>query len=282
MRALLVFLTFCLLTLAGRWFYVCQIKQLCGKKSGEARLKTLTLEHRDSVFLRDYDQFFFGGSQVIPELNANNRRFLDSVAAHLRTHPDKGLTITGRYRRSEKTIKSGFFENIGVARANAVRKRLMQREIDQDRITLDYGLSPNEQLREPLDFDLYYPSDTNRLARNAFTFTNMTFSDANFEFGSDEFRPGEPFLYYADSVKTYLERHPEKSLTIIGHTDSIDTEAYNYDLGMRRAENAKEYFRELGLTAEIETLSKGEMAPVASNRTPEGRQKNRRVKFILE
>ncbi|HQZ46455.1 MAG TPA: OmpA family protein [Usitatibacteraceae bacterium] len=63
-----------------------------------------------------------------------------------------------------------------------------------------------------------------------------------------------------------------------GHTDSVGPEAYNQKLSDRRAAAVKEYLVSKGIPAsKITTLGKGESQPVATNKTKEGRQKNRRV-----
>ena len=63
-----------------------------------------------------------------------------------------------------------------------------------------------------------------------------------------------------------------------GHTDSIGTDAYNQKLSERRATSVKEYMVSKGVAAaKITTLGKGETQPVATNKTNEGRAKNRRV-----
>jgi outer membrane protein OmpA-like peptidoglycan-associated protein len=86
-----------------------------------------------------------------------------------------------------------------------------------------------------------------------------------------------------DSVNTYMSLNPDSRLTIVGHTDSIDTDKFNYRLGLDRAENTKKYMEELGVNASrIDVASEGESKPVAPNRTDEGRQKNRRVEFIIQ
>lgn len=72
-------------------------------------------------------------------------------------------------------------------------------------------------------------------------------------------------------------------ITIVGHTDSTGSKAYNMKLGQRRAESVKAKLIEFGLEADriVETLSKGEDEPVASNKTVEGQARNRRVEFKL-
>ena len=63
-----------------------------------------------------------------------------------------------------------------------------------------------------------------------------------------------------------------------GHTDSIGTDAYNQKLSERRANAVKDYLVSKGVPGnKITTLGKGETQPVASNKTKEGRSKNRRV-----
>ncbi len=285
MRAFLVFLLFCVYALGARWYYVCQVKHLCGDETPleDVRLQTLKLLESDTVLLGGYDQFAFDSTDVRPRLNTNNEAFLDTVAHFLRTFSNKNLTITGDYLAAEDSLEVGFYENIGVARAAEARKLLMRRGIAEDRISLDYRLSRDTLLREPLAFELYIPSEGPEEFENTqFSFTNMTFSDANFAFDSDEFRPGEPFKLYADSVKTYLALHPEKSLRIIGHTDNVGTLAYNQDLGLRRAKSARQYFVDLGVVTQIRVESQGKTRPAASNETEEGRQKNRRVNFVIE
>jgi outer membrane protein OmpA-like peptidoglycan-associated protein len=227
---------------------------------------------------------------VLPRLNADNEAFLDTLAAILLADTSRDLTITGFIRPSEANWQEerSFFENIGVARADAIRKLLIERGVPESRISLDYKQSNDPQLLEPLTFSLFDPrGGPDDYNRTAFVFTNMTFSDANFEFGSAEFRPGTQAVLYADSVKTYLGLNEAKTLTIVGHTDSKGTEEFNYKLGLDRAENAREYFKELGVVSEIKVASRGETEPVAPNSVngrdnPENRQKNRRVNFIIE
>jgi OOP family OmpA-OmpF porin len=66
----------------------------------------------------------------------------------------------------------------------------------------------------------------------------------------------------------------------IGHADSIGTDAYNQKLSVRRAESVKAYLVSKGVEPNrIYTEGKGEKQPVASNKTKDGRAKNRRVEI---
>lgn len=292
MRALILFLFFLAYALTVRWYYVCEMKGLCGRAPAtevaepeeDIRLRNLRLLSGDTVLLKDYDQFAYTEGFVQPRLNDNNNVFLDSVAALLLAVPGRRLTVTGLYAPQERGKSYGFFENYGTARADELRRLLVSRGVEETRISLDHNLSSDSLLREPILFSLFYDAAgiPEGYEKVQFSFTNMTFSDANFAFNSDEFNPGEAFVAYADSVKTYLQLNPDRRLSIVGHTDDKGSDKYNLGLGLRRAKSAKGYFQRLGVTGEINTLSEGKRKPVATNETDEGRQKNRRVNFILE
>ena len=66
----------------------------------------------------------------------------------------------------------------------------------------------------------------------------------------------------------------------IGHADSIGSDEYNQKLSVRRAEAVKAYLVSKGVEPNrIYTEGKGEKQPVASNKTKEGRAKNRRAEI---
>ena len=66
----------------------------------------------------------------------------------------------------------------------------------------------------------------------------------------------------------------------IGHADSIGSDEYNQRLSVRRAESVKAYMVSKGIESNrVYTEGKGEKQPVASNRTADGRAKNRRTEI---
>ena len=67
-------------------------------------------------------------------------------------------------------------------------------------------------------------------------------------------------------------------IDVIGHTDSDGTEEYNQALSVRRANAVRDFMVSEGIDASIIDVSgKGELSPIADNRTREGRALNRRV-----
>lgn len=72
-----------------------------------------------------------------------------------------------------------------------------------------------------------------------------------------------------------------RSFSLVGHTDCTGTSAYNRRLSAQRALAAKEYLiaRFHIDQNHLQTLGYGEEMPRADNRTPEGRQLNRRVEI---
>jgi len=71
-------------------------------------------------------------------------------------------------------------------------------------------------------------------------------------------------------------------LMLAGHTDIEGDDAYNYELGMRRARSVKDYLWQLGIPYDkMEMISYGEAIPKSPNSTEEGKARNRRTEVIL-
>jgi OOP family OmpA-OmpF porin len=81
----------------------------------------------------------------------------------------------------------------------------------------------------------------------------------------------------------FIKKYPNAKIRLAGHTDSVGTDEYNQGLSERRAVAAKKYFVDEGKieTKRISTVGYGESKPVASNKTKEGRAKNRRVEILI-
>ncbi len=101
-------------------------------------------------------------------------------------------------------------------------------------------------------------------------------ADALFDFDKSVVRPdGKKSI---DEALAKLGGVDLEMVIATGHTDSVGTDAYNQKLSERRAAAVKEYLVSKGIpAAKVTTIGKGESQPVATNKTAEGRQKNRRV-----
>ena len=86
------------------------------------------------------------------------------------------------------------------------------------------------------------------------------------------------------ALGAYLTRHSDKSIALIGHTDSSGSHQANLDLSKQRAEAVRSMllrqFPEISLTR-VSCEGIGYFAPLVSNATAEGREINRRVEVIL-
>jgi hypothetical protein len=72
-------------------------------------------------------------------------------------------------------------------------------------------------------------------------------------------------------------------LVIAGHTDNVGPAEYNYELGQRRASGVARYLiaRQGFDPLRVVAVSYGASAPLADNRTREGRRKNRRIEILV-
>jgi len=69
---------------------------------------------------------------------------------------------------------------------------------------------------------------------------------------------------------------------IQGHTDDVGDDAENKTLSQERADAVSEYLKGKGIPAErLTSKGYGEEMPIADNKTRSGRDKNRRVDFVL-
>jgi len=101
-----------------------------------------------------------------------------------------------------------------------------------------------------------------------------------YDFDSDAVKPAARENLRA--LASSLDKYPGSDLLILGHTDSIGTDAYNKGLSVRRADAAAEYLVSQGVArSRIGTGGLGEEEPVASNAEEAGRQRNRRVEVAI-
>jgi outer membrane protein OmpA-like peptidoglycan-associated protein len=101
-----------------------------------------------------------------------------------------------------------------------------------------------------------------------------------FDVNKAEVKPeSEPML---QEMAKLLKTQPSLKLLVVGHTDNVGTFASNMDLAQRRAQAVvNTLVSKHGATSErLMPVGVSSAAPVASNKTEEGRAKNRRVELV--
>ena len=84
-----------------------------------------------------------------------------------------------------------------------------------------------------------------------------------------------------DQAAARLKQWGEVKVEVAGHTDSLNSDAYNLSLSQRRADAVRDYLVSKGIAADrLTAKGYGESSPVAGNDTAEDRYKNRRVELV--
>lgn len=76
---------------------------------------------------------------------------------------------------------------------------------------------------------------------------------------------------------------PASTFVILGHTDSVGGEADDQQLSQACADAVVQWWVDRGVDpARLTAIGRAEAEPIASNETPEGRGRNRRIEVTIE
>ena len=86
-----------------------------------------------------------------------------------------------------------------------------------------------------------------------------------------------------DSLISVANGCPNSKIEIEGHTDSDGSKQYNQKLSYRRADAVKVYLIQRGIQSDrLKAIGYGEINPVATNKTKDGKEQNRRIEFNVK
>ena len=109
---------------------------------------------------------------------------------------------------------------------------------------------------------------------------NFKFDPIYFDY--DKYEIKSEYQDYLRKMIKMVKSHSDLRIKITGHTDADGSDKYNEKLSQIRAKALIRFFEENGLEKSRVVIDfKGEKQPVDSNKTPEGKQKNRRVDFAF-
>ncbi|MFC3023753.1 OmpA family protein [Vibrio zhugei] len=102
-------------------------------------------------------------------------------------------------------------------------------------------------------------------------------------FASDSSNLAPSIYNTLNGVAKILVEYPKTRLSIVGHTDSTGSAAYNQNLSLKRASSVKAYLSGQNVSSSRMTVQgRGETQPICDNSTAQGRQCNRRVEISIE
>jgi len=124
--------------------------------------------------------------------------------------------------------------------------------------------------------------------KNDFNDATRTDEGIKFSLSSDVLFPTNS-SYLAEKAKIELNKlikillqQKDKKIRVDGHTDATGEEKYNIWLSEKRAASVQKFLEDGGVsTGRINTKGWGPSKPISDNKTPDGRQKNRRVEIII-
>ena len=129
----------------------------------------------------------------------------------------------------------------------------------------------NAYYKDPFKVDIQFqPSKT------------FVLDDCNFDFGQATLQPSSYVVL--DELVAYLNRKDDEKIEIGGHTDNVGKAASNLKLSEDRANTVRAYLLTKGIDPDrVTAKGYGMTEPIESNKTEEGRAKNRRTEVkILE
>lgn len=306
MKRLLYLLAILLIIVLGAYFqYLCCCNNANSCKDNKkqvavAKKQTKPLANLAAFNVKDGDfsinsneNFNFSPSSF--KINGSVSEKIKGTIGQLKNYfvdkPSKYLNIKGYYADFE--TNNSVFPNLGLARANAVKKYFIDQGFNHsqinilseltDKITPEMSLLKGMTAYEITTLDA--EGQSNRLKSLK-------------EFGDDLKK--NPITLYFDTgasyinlsleerskvqkINEYLNQVEDSRLLIVGHTDNTGNAEANKALGEKRATFVKNYFVKNGFLAKkIEVDSKGQNSPIDTNDTEEGRAKNRRVEVTIK
>lgn len=233
---------------------------------------------------------------------------LSNLRDYLSSNEDVSLDITGFAYATEDNLSA--FPTLGEARANAVKSAMIERGISGNQLTVRGSVfegawaGQDSLIRGPVSYSLMEEvarvtdpeegSDTlvdgtqnnESRAEDFAAFVRELQEDPlvlHFETGSAYVNLTSEERQLISRLNQFIDQNSQATIIIDGHTDNSGSPEVNIRLGKERAEFLKSYLVRNGFRPDrIQTVSKGQSSPVASNDTPSGMAQNRRAVLTIQ
>ena len=227
---------------------------------------------------------------------------IDQLKIYLQGKNNISLAIKG-YAFPEEDNNSAF-PTLGEARANAVKSGLIDRGISGSQMTvsgekMSSSLSDTDSLvKGPITYSLIRSGEmatTDKIGANSESVGKsedlsgfvaelqrnpMTL---HFQTGSAYVNLTQNERQLISQLNQFIDQNNQATIEITGHTDNSGSSEENERLGKERAEFLKSYLVSNGFQANrINTVSRGQSDPIASNNSDAGRAENRRAVMTIK
>jgi len=317
-------LLFLLLLLLGLWYaasgywYVCKIKDKCETKTvlveekptPETPKKVKITPKPVKVTAKNPVPFTISGmsftnksgENVYFNQNGTNSAFpvipddlktqFGEIKTYLENNTNKAIEVTGFYTKNDN--KPSSYDNLGLARAENMKIKLLQMGIKNEQIIPKGQLSStalkiyNDKLTGALTAKIIdTPKPKANEKENELKEIEAKIKAAPktvyFETNSSKIIKTADLKQYVENLSRYLKANTSKKIQVIGHTDNIGNPIKNKELGLKRAIYVKEYLSQNGISQkQIKANSAGSDNPIAPNNKEEGRKRNRRVEISFK
>jgi len=212
----------------------------------------------------------FKCSDDVPSTDAKWVQFRDSLLSNLKA--DYQLEIRGLYADDETPTTK---DNLGLARAKNVLK--LFDNLGTNNVKVVGAKKGDRCLQEELNnlIAFRYLKNTSKIKE----IDDRTL--IYFPFNSTNKLSDKEVESYLDDVAKRIVASGER-VRLTGHTDNIDSDAFNMNLGERRATVVSDYLVRRGVNpSKILIRSKGEREPIGDNATEKGRAQNRRTELQI-
>lgn len=247
----------------------------------------------------------FESSDWEPIIPMQTLASLKSVALYLTNNNNKTLTLTGWFGKDE--INNSDFSNIGLARADAIKNELVTYGVPDNNVkissdSMDQIALTCGKIMGGVDFRFseILASLSNSDSIDSNTLNNskekeeasLPAVEHSFDskktymvfYEENTFKPEvtEHLDVYFSTLAEYLKEHPKDRLLLMGHTDNVGKKDKHFNFGKYRARKLRDVLLDYGISkSRIKTDSKGSSKPLETNKTKEGRYKNRRVEISI-
>lgn len=280
------------------WWFCCNIspgvqENVVSKEPLPALTNPLLINDTEGGFIynsNDNFNFKISGFSLLEPISKSVESGVDSLKGYLEANPSKQVDITGFYKNTEKNTSA--YPDLGIARAISVKNYFVSKGIPAKQINTKGALKDSLTVNDSI-----YAGP---LLLNIVTVKeDASFDDAEILNALGEKIKEDPLVLYFGSgessldltveqrekiatISQYLDKAEGASCIVTGHTDNTGRKTTNMKLGMDRAKKMKEYLIQNGISADkIKVASKGPNVPLASNKTEEGRSKNRRTEVTI-